>query len=406
MHSKVILIKFPDDEFHTANVNRFVSVNINGKNLDTIWYTDLTEMKEGEEEIGSYSVIRNNNDGTYTNLNCGTSEDYEKLYEYLKKEIQNKNYTNKDVSILPYNIDTIESYNYQEELFPKETPKKELSPAILEVKKEISTRIGAFVDHYYRKSYNLMEEDLCLRLTLLEEKMNSLEWEECKNNILSYLTFKKIDMSRGYIVIDDASNILNEIEDIALKELKIVPPKETVEPVLVEDDEDLDDEVIEIVDPENEKIEVPKEELKEEKNTNYIPYIKTIYVLWNELYSNLASFIYIEYDSLVNITNCYTLSYYNISLEYEHIDKEILRIIGDKQISISNSNLISVNDKEIKYNFYIIPIEDYDVFVALKESHNPYIITKKYNDPFTSLIEGIKRHNIIVTESETISIIK
>ena len=143
-----------------------------------------------------------------------------------------------------------------------------------------------------------MEEDLCLRLTLLEEKMNSLEWEECKNNILSYLTFKKIDMSRGYIVIDDASNILNEIEDIALKELKIVPPKETVEPVLVEDDEDLDDEVIEIVDPENEKIEVPKEELKEEKNTNYIPYIKTIYVLWNELYSNLASFIYIEYDSL------------------------------------------------------------------------------------------------------------
>ena len=49
MANKTILIKFPDNVFHTASVNRFVSTPMNGKEIETIWYIDLTDIKDENE---------------------------------------------------------------------------------------------------------------------------------------------------------------------------------------------------------------------------------------------------------------------------------------------------------------------------------------------------------------------
>ena len=69
-----ILVKFPDNKYHTAKISRFVSIPINGQVLDTIWYIDITERHtEDEEIIGSFSVIRDNKDGTLK-VECSFSE--------------------------------------------------------------------------------------------------------------------------------------------------------------------------------------------------------------------------------------------------------------------------------------------------------------------------------------------
>ena len=125
MEGKIILIKYPDNSYHTASVNRFVSVNINGKNIDTIWYIDINEADE-DDTTGSYSIIRDNNDGTYTNLNCGDLSDYQRIYDEISKCVNDNKYTNKDVNSLPYSIDTVEDYDYQSDLFSEE----EIIPAL------------------------------------------------------------------------------------------------------------------------------------------------------------------------------------------------------------------------------------------------------------------------------------
>ena len=438
MANKTILIKFPDNVFHTASVNRFVSTPMNGKEIETIWYIDLTDIKdENEELVGSFSVIKDNKDGTYTNLDCGTPEDYEKIYEELKKEIAKKNYTNKDLSLLPYSINEVESYDFFKEMTdPEDHPTIEISENVKDIKREISTRIGAFVDPYFTKTYDLLENDICLRLTLIEEKMSPNKWEETKNDILSYLTLKRLEMKKGYILIKDASDTLNEIEEVALNNLRSAEE----EPIVVEDDEgaeeiitiqdkpvvsfveDIEDTKEDIKESEeeaketeeeveneiSEKISWPEIEGAKETNNNgeYFPYVKTIYVLWNELLSNLASFVYYEYNSYFEIADLYNVSYLNITDNYRHVNKEILKLIDERDLSIDKKNVITINDNLTKYNFYIIPVEDYDVFVSLKESKNPYILTRDFKDCLTPIINGIKRKDIIVTEKETISVIK
>ena len=415
MDSKIILVKFPNNEFHTASVNRFVSIPIGDREIDTIWYIDLTERKNEEEEVGSYSLIRDNKDGTYTHLNCGTPENYEKIYSVLKEEIIKKNYINRDLSLLPYSIDTVEDYDFFEE---RNSPQKNeniiVSDNVENIKREISTRIGAFVDPYYTKAYCLMEMDLCVRLTLIEEKMSPQKWNETKDDIMSYLALKKLDMKKGYILIKDASDALNEIEELALNNLKDTD----IEPVLIEDNSEnlppleINDDPKELEEavilPSLEIKEEPKEETEEsleENKENYQPYIKTIYVLWNELLSRLSDFCYYEYDSYAKMGNMYTISYNNITNEYQHINHNLLKLIDNTKISVDNDNIITINDQLTKYTFYIIPVDDYDLFTSLKESNNPYILTKDFPNPCLPIVNGIKRKNIIVTEKETLSII-
>ena len=413
MEGKIILIKYPDNSYHTASVNRFVSVNINGKNIDTIWYIDINEADE-DDTTGSYSIIRDNNDGTYTNLNCGDLSDYQRIYDEISKCVNDNKYTNKDVNSLPYSIDTVEDYDYQSDLFSEEEI-IELSDEVKSVKKEISTRIGAFVDPYYLKSYKLMEKDLGVKLEVLKEKMTDSDWRLVKNELLSYLSFKKMDMSRGYILIEDASNALNEIEEIVLEEIKnknkVIENKisttEEIELPALASNKDISSKEIE----ENKLPELTigdlKSETKEEMSINaYHPYIKTIYVLWNKVYSNLASFAYYEFNSYTNISNRIVLSFDNMGNKYNSINKEITRIIDKKPLKITEKNLLTVYDNQTKYNFYIIPVEDYDVFMTLRDSNTPYLFSKEIEEPLIALIKGVERKNIIVTEKQTLSILE
>ena len=413
MEGKIILIKYPDNSYHTASVNRFVSVNINGKNIDTIWYIDINEADE-DDTTGSYSIIRDNNDGTYTNLNCGDLSDYQRIYDEISKRVNDNKYTNKDVNSLPYSIDTVEDYDYQSDLFSEEEI-IELSDEVKSVKKEISTRIGAFVDPYYLKSYKLMEKDLGVKLEVLKEKMTDSDWRLAKNELLSYLSFKKMDMSRGYILIEDASNALNEIEEIVLEEIKnknkvienkISTTEEIEVPALASNKDISSKEIVENKLPEL-TIGDLKSETKEEMSINaYHPYIKTIYVLWNKVYSNLASFAYYEFNSYTNISNRIVLSFDNMGNKYNSINKEITRIIDKKPLKITEKNLLTVYDNQTKYNFYIIPVEDYDVFMTLRDSNTPYLFSKEIEEPLITLIKGVERKNIRVTEKQTLSILE
>ena len=406
MESRIILIKFPNNNFHTASVNRFVTLTINGKDIDTIWYVDLTEANNtSEKKVGSFSIIRDNKDGTYTNMNCGTPDVYEKIFDVIKSEISKKNYKYKDINILPYAIDTIENFDFFKEIVPEKKPQKvNISKNVREIKREISTRIGAFVDPYYKTAYSIMEEDLCSRLTYIDGKMTPKEWEEVENDILSYITLKKLDMKQGYILISDVSNAIKEIEQIALEVFK--DSEFANQPIVVQDEEEAPNPELPVEEPVSES---PVEEVvvaEEKKEEEYIPYVKTIYTLWNELYSTLSNFIYFEYDSYTTTPNCNIMSYINITNDFKNVNKELSRIIGNNKLSIKNKNLISVNNQQTRYNFYIIPVEDYDVFIALKESKNPYIITKSFEDSFNALLDAINRNSIIVTETETIRIIK
>ena len=244
-------------------------------------------------------------------------------------------------------------------------------------------------------------------------------------------------MKQGYILINDASDALNEIEQIALNNLKgdenapivikdddeitnveeeqiapfgIESKKEIDTPEEVSKSEENEEESAspEDEEPEQEDVITPVEIEDEEEPDNIIhyPYAKTIFVLWNELLSTLANFAYFEYNSYTEIPSCFNISYVNITKEYRHINKEIMKVIKDARISIDKQNVININDELTKYKFYIIPVDDYDLFVALKESHNPYILSKYFEDSLTPLVDGIKRKNIIITEKETIGIIK
>lgn len=432
MNSKIILIKFPDNKFHTASVTRFVSVPFADQEIDTIWYKDLTEMEyEETNTVGSYSIIRDNHDGTYTNLNCGTPENYEKIYEEIKEEILNKNFKDKDLNLLPYSIDSIEDYDFFTKKPSSEVIQtEELSENIKSIKREISSRIGSFVGPSSKDTYDIEENNLCIHLNQLEEKMSSEKWEDTKNDILSYLALKKIDMNNGYILIKDAIDALKEIEEIAnnacenkeietpngeetisFENISVSPSKDPIDDIVLEDNTDSfipeiqEDSVIEEK-TNNEIPTISNIQLDNNQNTTYCPYVKTIYVLWNELLSNLANFIYFEYDSISNTSNYHNYSYNNITDNYRHINRELLNIVKDKEITIDSKSIVTLNDKLIKYNFYIIPIDDYDVFIALKKSRKPFILTKEYEDSYQTLINALKRKNIIITETETISVIK
>ena len=387
MDSKIILIKFPDGKFHTASVSRFVSVPYAGKEINTIWYIDLTEIEyEDDDTTGSFSIIRDNNDGTYTNLNCGLHENYTKIYDELKKEILNNNYTSKDINTLPYSIDTVEDYDF----FNNNTPSKEvqsspLSDNIVSIKREINSRIGAFIEPTAKDNYEIEEDKLCNHLNQISNKITQDEWVEIEDDILSYLAMKNIAMDNGYIKIGDATNALQEIENIALsglndnsvkeepvlneekesisfptennsfiydepeKEPSIIyeeAPLEDILPTLKEEQPTIED-IDLIVEDNSEEIEKPLEDIdliveETPKEANNYNYVKTIYVLWNELLSNLANFVYLEYDSFSKMANYYNYSYTNITDNYRHINRELLKLIKGEELTIKNKSVITL----------------------------------------------------------------
>ena len=122
--------------------------------------------------------------------------------------------------------------------------------------------------------------------------------------------------------------------------------------------------------------------------------------------SNLASFAYYEFNSYTNISNRIVLSFDNMGNKYNSINKEITRIIDKKPLKITEKNLLTVYDNQTKYNFYIIPVEDYDVFMTLRDSNTPYLFSKEIEEPLIALIKGVERKNIIVTEKQTLSILE
>ena len=390
MDSKIILLKFPDNKFHTASVTRFVSVPYKGQEINTIWYVDLTELDtEEKNSVGSFSIIRDNLDGTYTNLNCGSHDEYEKIYNELKEEIIKKNYTQKELNTLPYSIDTVEDYDFFAR--PEDTEVAEevsFSDNIINIRRELYSRIGAFVIPSSRDDYLFQEEELCNHLSELEKNLSDSAWEDIKNDILSYLTLKQINMNAGYILLQDAVSALKEIEEFALSEYQ--NSKGTTE-AFEDNNQEKQKEIISFVEEPSEK----------EKNYQYT---KTIYVLWNKLISNVANFVYLEYNSYLKLNIGYSINYRNITDNYRQINRELINIIKEKDLTINTRNIVTVKDNLINYKFYIIPLDDPDIFRSLKDSQNPIVLSGTFQDSYTAITEALKRKNMIITERETLGI--
>ncbi len=369
MQSKTILIKFPDNKYHTAEVSRYVDVTIDNRVISTIWYVDLNELDLNEKKpVGSFSIIRKNENGSFTNLDCGDIDQYTKIYEDIKKSIANNQYKELDVDILT-NIDNVEQYSYEQKNNNKQ-PSLEAELPILASEKDLkeitdilSEKIGSHVDPYFQHSYQAMEADIKSKLNTMKENTSKDKWFSAKNAIIKYLSLKELDMQNGYITIDSVEKHLKEIEELA----------HTI-------------------------INADKKEA-----INEVYYTKTIYVLWNELLSRFFDIIYLEYASYTNFDKKYMLEYANISNNYSQIKEQLLGIIEEKELSINRRNTITVTDNNVKYNFIIIPVEDFDLFISIKESKAISILTEELFEPYQILVDSIKRKNTIVTDSETIS---
>ncbi len=146
--TRTIRLKYPDGDYHTALVSRFVS-STNGKMpVLSLWYKDETEIERTGNDISTFTLLKKNEDNTYTHLYCG--DDYDAIYEELSHYIQDGDFKDLDLETLPNAIDLVEEYDYFGKREEKELPPEKDIENIIKINK-----LDSYLLYRYKSSMDL-----------------------------------------------------------------------------------------------------------------------------------------------------------------------------------------------------------------------------------------------------------
>ena len=223
---KTIRLKYPSGEYHTALVNRFVVINNGDRDVMTIWYNDITELKSSVEKVGSFTLI-DEKDGVYTHLYC--NNDYEKIYQELKECIINKHYKQLSLDLLPYSIDDAIDYNY----FNNE----ESNDGISVIKKEITNQVLSYISKDNLEIAKSKINNLVYRLNGIKLSVSDDVFNVIVDSILKEVSSKKLDLNDGYIDISSYKLFMDELNYLVDSIYKESNDKSNVE---VKDEDKID----------------------------------------------------------------------------------------------------------------------------------------------------------------------
>jgi len=214
---KTIRLKFPTGEYHTALVSKFVSSSNRERSVLSIWYKDLTEIEKTGVEMGSFTLLRENENKTYTHLYCG--DDYDAIYKELSPYILKGEYKDLPVESLPNTIDYVEEYNYFSD--------KSENNNIIKINK-----LDEYLIYKYKTTIDLNEYNALSFTNITNSFLNDIEKIEIKEVecINDYMFFEL--KNSEVVFVEDNKNMpsVDCMERAIHRKMKMITPHKIFNP--------------------------------------------------------------------------------------------------------------------------------------------------------------------------------